>query len=117
LLGRLEEARRLGERAIESSPGHLGFAAYARHLLGDVAAHADRDAAGAEAHYREALALAEPRGMRPLAAHCHLGLARLCGRGGAREHLRTATAMYGEMQMSFWLAQAEAAARELGGAR
>src|SRR5262245_65272844 len=30
LLGRLDEARRLGERAIESSPGHLGFAAHAR---------------------------------------------------------------------------------------
>ncbi len=30
-----------------------------------------------KARYREALALAEPRGMRPLIAHCHLGLGKL----------------------------------------
>jgi len=120
LLGRLDEARRLGERAIESSPGHQGFAAHARHLLGDVAAHPDRfDAERAEAQYREALAIAEPRGMRPLVAHCHLGLARLHRQSGdrdrGREHLRIATAMYREMEMPFWLeqAKAEAAARPL----
>ena len=33
----------------------------------------------AEAHYRQALALAEELGMRPLQAHCHLGLGRLYG--------------------------------------
>jgi len=51
--------------------------------------------------------------MRPLVAHCHLGLARLHRRAGkpeqAREHLMTATTMYREMDMDFWLAQAEAA--------
>ena len=54
-------------------------------------------------HAREALALAEPLGMRPLVAHCHLGLGKLCHRTGkrgpAREHLRTATAMYRDMEM------------------
>ena len=48
------------------------------------------------AHYREALALAEPRGMRPLVAHCHLGLGKFYRRTGkgkkAREQLDTATA-------------------------
>src|SRR5262249_56589774 len=39
LLGRLGDARRLGERAIGSSPGHAGFAAHAEHLLGDVLSH------------------------------------------------------------------------------
>ena len=29
-----------------------------------------------EIHYRKALALAEPRGMRPLIAHCHFGLGK-----------------------------------------
>ena len=38
-----------------------------------------------EAHYRQALALAEPRGMRPLVAHCHLGLGKLYRRTGKRE--------------------------------
>ena len=85
LLGRLDEARRLGDRAVESSPCRHGFAAHALHLLGDIATHPDRfDAESGEAHYREALALAEPRGMRPLVAHCHLGLGKLYRRTGKR---------------------------------
>ena len=67
------------------------------------------------AHYRQALALAEPRGMRPLVAHCHLGLGTLFRRTGtreqAREHVSTATTMYREMDMRFWLEQAEAEQR------
>ncbi len=55
--------------------------------------------------------------MRPLVAHCHLGLDRLYRRTGkreqAREHLTTATAMCREMNLGFWLEQAEAAMREL----
>jgi hypothetical protein len=62
------------------------------------------------------MALAEPRGMRPLVAHCHLGLGTLCCRTGDRanalEHLSTATTMYREMGMTFWLEKADA---ELGG--
>ena len=75
------------------------------------------DAESGEAHYREALALAEPRGMRPLVAHCHLGLGKLYRRTGkreqAQEHLATATTMYREMDMRFWLEQAEAEMRQL----
>jgi tetratricopeptide (TPR) repeat protein len=113
LLGRLDEARRLGDRAAESSLSQTGFAAHAFHLLGDIAMHHDRvDADSAEAHYRQALALAEPRGMRPLAAHCHLGLGKLYARTGkreqAQEHLTTATTMYREMDIRFWLEKAEA---------
>jgi tetratricopeptide (TPR) repeat protein len=113
LLGRLNEARRLGERVFESLPGQLGFAAHALHLLGDVAIHPDRfDAERAEANCREALALAEPRGMRPLIAHCHFGLGKLYRRTGkrqeAQEHLAVAVTMYCEMDMQFYLEQAEA---------
>jgi class 3 adenylate cyclase/tetratricopeptide (TPR) repeat protein len=113
-LGRLDDARRLGDRAVESSPGQHGFAAHARHLLGDIATHPDRfDALSGEVHYGQALALAEPRGMRPLVAHCHLGLGKLYRRTGdsakAEESLTTAATMYREMGMGFWLAQAEAA--------
>jgi tetratricopeptide (TPR) repeat protein len=87
LLGRLDEARRLGDCAVESSPRHPGFAAHALYLLGDIATHPDRfDAESGEALYRQALALAEPRGMRPLVAHCHLGLGKLYRRTGKREH-------------------------------
>ena len=55
--------------------------------------------------------------MRPLVAHCHLGLGKLFRRTGqrqeAQEHLTTATTMYREMDMRFWLEQAEAEMREL----
>jgi tetratricopeptide (TPR) repeat protein len=113
LLGRLDDARRLADRAVESSPGLPGFAAHALHLLGDIATQPDRfDAESGEAYYRQALALAEPRGMRPLVAHCHLGLGKLYRRTGKREqdreHLTTAATMYREMDMRFWLEQAEA---------
>jgi hypothetical protein len=51
--------------------------------------------------------------MRPLVAHCHLGLGTLYRRTGdhvkAHEHLMTASAMYREMDMGFWLEQVEAA--------
>ena len=119
LLGRLDEARRLGDRAVESSPRQLGFVAHALHLLGDIATHPDRfDAERGEAHYEKALALAEPRGMRPLVAHCHLGLGMLSRRTGkrdqARKHLATATTMYREMGMTYWPEQAEAETTDLG---
>ncbi len=43
--------------------------------------------------------------MRPLVAHCHLGLGKLYRRTGkrepAQEHLTIATAMYREMDMRF----------------
>ena len=51
-------------------------------------------------------------GMRPLIAHCHLGLGKLYRRTGkreqAKEHLATATKMYREMGMTYWLEKAEA---------
>ena len=49
---------------------------------------------------------------RPLVAHGHLGLGKLYRRTGkrgqAQEHLTTATTMYREMGMTYWLEQAEA---------
>ena len=87
--------------------------------MGDIATHPDRfDAEGGEARYTQALALAEPRGMRPLVAHCRFGLGKLCRRTGepeqARAQLTTATTMYREMDMRFWLEQTEAEMRQLG---
>ena len=47
-----------------------------------------------------------------LVAYCHLGLGKLYRRTGKREqaraHLTTATTMYREMDMQFWLEHAEA---------
>jgi len=112
LLGRRDEARRLGDRALEFCSSTPGFEAHALHLLGDVAAHSDQfDAERGETHYRRALALAERLGMRPLVAHCHLGLGKVCLRAGtpdrARDHLTSAATMYRDMDMPFWLEQAE----------
>jgi hypothetical protein len=56
--------------------------------------------------------------MRPLVAHCHLGLGKLYQRTGklpeAQEHLTTAVTMYREMDMGLWLAQAEAESAKTG---
>jgi len=59
-----------------------------------------------------AASLAEELVMRPLVAHCYLGLGKLYRRTEQRQqahkHLSTATTMYREMDMRFWLEQAEA---------
>ena len=111
-LGQLDKAHDLAQRAIETSTRQPGFAAHARHLLGDIAADAERfDHERGVGHYRDALALAQRHGMRPLVAHCHLGLGNIHRRGGkaedAQHHHATATAMYRDMDMRFWLAQAQ----------
>jgi class 3 adenylate cyclase/tetratricopeptide (TPR) repeat protein len=119
--GHLEEARRFAARALSVSRerGERGSEARSLCLLGEVEAHGAGDGKGrqAERHYAEALALAEELGMRPLVAHCHLGLGKLSRQTGkleqARDHLATAATMYREMDMRFWLGQAEAESKEL----
>jgi class 3 adenylate cyclase/tetratricopeptide (TPR) repeat protein len=119
--GRRDEARASAQRGLEICRRlkRRGSEAETLHVLGEIAATAaPLDADAAEAHYREALALAEELGMRPLVAHCHLGLGRLYRRTGqpeqAQEHLSTATTMYREMDMRFWLEQGEAEIGALG---
>lgn len=111
LLGRLDKARQLAERAVGTSQHQPGFAAHALHLLGDLAAQPDRfDAENSMAHYREALAVAQKHGMRPLIAHCHFGLGRVYDRLGkpeAHKNLAAAATMYRDMDMAFWLKQTE----------
>jgi tetratricopeptide (TPR) repeat protein len=114
--GRLEEASTLAARALEHARTHQerGYEAYALRLLGDIAAHGEPlQAAEADASYRQALALADELGMRPLQAHCHLGLGTLYAKTGQREQapaeLSAAIALYHAMDMTFWLPQAEVA--------
>ena len=81
-------------------------------LLGDIATHPDYfEADTAETYYRQALALAEAPSLPPLVAHCYLGLGKLYQRTDQREqaheHFTTAAAMYREMDMRYWLEQAE----------
>jgi class 3 adenylate cyclase/tetratricopeptide (TPR) repeat protein len=121
LAGRPADALAVAQRALDLAyrQKERGNEAWVLRLLGEIAAQADPpDTKSAEAHYGEALARADELGMRPLVAHCHLGLGKLYRRTGdrrkAHEHLTTATNMYREMQMGFWLAQAEAALTERG---
>jgi tetratricopeptide (TPR) repeat protein len=119
--GRLTDATRIAQDGLAAARqrGERGVEGRLLRLLGDIAAHPERlEVDAAEAHYRQALALAEELGLRPLVAHCRLGLGRLNRRRDrrdeAREHLTTATTMYREMGMTYWLGQAEAEKKELG---
>jgi tetratricopeptide (TPR) repeat protein len=101
----LDLARQFKERGNE---------ARALHQLGVVYAHAiSPDAAQAVTYYQQALALADELSMRPLQAHCYLGLGRLYYQTGqraqARTELSTAIALYRAMDMTFWLPRTEAA--------
>ena len=110
LVGDPTEARACAERALQAavSLGQRGDEAWAGWLLGCTANTAD----AAEDAFQGALDLGSTLGMRPLVAHCHLGLGKLYRRTGraqeAQERITTATKMYREMAMRWWLDQAEA---------
>jgi class 3 adenylate cyclase/tetratricopeptide (TPR) repeat protein len=119
---RLEEARTFATRALEHARTYQarGHEAYSLHLLGDIAAHGHPpEVEEVEASYRQALALAEELGMRPLQAHCHRGLGTLYAATGQHEQARTALAtaieMYRSMDMTFWLPQTEAVLAQVEG--
>jgi tetratricopeptide (TPR) repeat protein len=112
--GRRDRAQTLTSQALALSQaqGARDGEARAWWLLAEIAAHADPpNAEQAETHYGQALTLAEELGMRPLVAHCHLGLGALYRKIGRDEHaqaeLGTAIEMYRTMEMTYWLAKAE----------
>jgi predicted ATPase len=124
LAGQYEEAWQYAGQALDLArqQKERGNEAYALYQFGTVQAHADPlDAEQAEAHYQQALALAEALGMRPLQAHCHHGLGRLYHQTGRGEEahvaLSTAIDLYRAMAMTFWLPQAEAALAQIEGRR
>jgi class 3 adenylate cyclase/tetratricopeptide (TPR) repeat protein len=116
LAGRVEDARVLAMRALDLSQVHKerGWEAYVLRLLGDIAVRGDPPAhPQGEAYYQQAETLAAALAMRPLMAHCHLGLGTLYAKVGKREQARAqlsaAIDLYRAMDMAFWLPQAEAA--------
>ena len=120
LAGRGEEAWQRARQALDLARQYNERAneVLALHQLGAVHAHADPLAAQkVEAHYQQALALAQALGMRPLQAHCHLGLGTLYTKIGrpeqARAELSAAIDLYRAMEMTFWLPQAEAELAEV----
>jgi class 3 adenylate cyclase/tetratricopeptide (TPR) repeat protein len=123
LAGLLEDARQRAVQALDLARQYQqrGHQAWALWLLGEsmarLAPTAVEPAAG---HYRQALALAEELGMRPLQAHCHHGLGTLYHKIGrlpeARAKLCAAIELYTAMEMTFWLPQAGATLAAVGGA-
>ena len=111
--GRPESALPVAAQALDLAQEHRerGHEAHVLRLLASVEMqrvppNLDR----AEEGYRKALALAEQLGMRPLQAHCHLGLGRLYQRTGDREAAAAISAardLFRAMDMAYWL-------RELG---
>src|SRR6266700_234776 len=117
LAGQRDEAARLAAIALEAAraqkqPGQEAAALWLSAEITGRALEGER----AEADYQHAMVLASEIGLRPLVAHCHFGLGKLDRRTGkrqeAQEHFATAETMYREMDMRFWLEQAEA---EMGG--
>jgi tetratricopeptide (TPR) repeat protein len=115
LAGRPEEAWEHAHQALELARHQKarGNEGQALRRLGAVYAAANPlDVEPAEAYYRQALVLAEALGMRPLAAHCHLGLGTLYTTTRqweqARAELAAAIDLYRAMDMTLWLPQAEA---------
>ena len=96
LAGRRDDAVAVAWRALDLAhrQKERGNEAWVLRLLGEIAAHPTLP------------------GMRPLSAHCHLGLGKLCrhtgNRAKAAEHLTIAATKYHEMDMGFWLEKAEA---------
>jgi tetratricopeptide (TPR) repeat protein len=115
LAGRVEDAHRLAERvlALARDRKERGHQAWALRLYGEcVAQRQPPDAKQAATRYRQALAMAEALGMRPLQAHCHRGLGTLYARVGQAEQahteLSTAIEMFRDMEVTFWLPETEA---------
>jgi class 3 adenylate cyclase/tetratricopeptide (TPR) repeat protein len=122
LAGQHSQAQAVAERLLARSEswGERGNAAWALRCLGDIGMQAEPPRAEeAEGYYRRALALGKELQMRPLVAHCHLGLGTIYQKIGrddeARNELTTAAELYRAMEMPFWLEQAETTLEQVAG--
>jgi class 3 adenylate cyclase/tetratricopeptide (TPR) repeat protein len=122
LAGHLEEAQALGDQALAHTREHQERSnqAWVLRLFGEIAARREPPECNqAGEYYRQALTLADELGMRPLQAHCHLGLGTLYATTGQREQARAelsaAIAWYRAMDMTFRRPQTEAALAQVEG--
>jgi class 3 adenylate cyclase/tetratricopeptide (TPR) repeat protein len=121
LANRMEAAQTVAERAFEHTRlnKERGHQAYALWLRGEIITHEpDPDVGQAETTYLQAFAIANELGMRPLQAHCHLGLGTLYRKVGllqqARTELSVSIELFDSMEMTFWLRQAHTLLAEPG---
>jgi class 3 adenylate cyclase/tetratricopeptide (TPR) repeat protein len=122
LAGLPNVALMLARSALEASRAHKerGHEGWTLRLLGEIYRRQDPPATrAAETSYHQALIVAEELRIRPLQAHCHLGLGTLYAKLGRREQacteLSSAIELYRAMEMTFWLPEAEAALAQVGG--
>jgi tetratricopeptide (TPR) repeat protein len=91
--------------------GRRGHEAWALRLLGEIALR-QSNVRLAQESFIGAMTLANELGMRPLTAHCHLGLSRASrltrDLAKAEHHGAAAVGLFREMDMGLWLAQASA---------
>ena len=112
LAGRVDEAERTADCALELAQLYKerGHEACALRLLGEVATAREK-LSDAESYYQSAIRLAGELGAHPTIAHSHWGLARLSGRldnkTAVEQHIKTARALFREMDMIGWLYKME----------
>ncbi len=114
LSNRMDDAIRLATQALDSARDYKarGQEAWALWNLGEFTSHHEPlEVEKAEEHYRQAMALADELGMRPLVAHCHRGLGHVYQRTEnpkkADEQLSRAVRLFRQMDMRYWLKKAE----------
>jgi class 3 adenylate cyclase/tetratricopeptide (TPR) repeat protein len=113
-MGRTVDAQRMAADALHvtTSIGARGGQAWALWLSGEMRLPADSEGlVEAEQFLRRAQALSQELGMRPLSAHCCFSMGRLyrriAGEREACEELTSARAQYRELDMQYYLRQAE----------
>ena len=120
LAGRLDDARQRAADGLELARRHgqRGSEAYALCIAAEASMEAPEGQLRAEAGLREAAALADALGMRPLRGRCDLGMGRLAERRGlgaaARDPIEAAAAAFRELGMLVWLRRAEDTRAALG---
>jgi PAS domain S-box-containing protein len=108
--GRHSEAEVLARQALEvfRENKDRGSEAWLRYLLAELLVrHHPSSFSQAEESYRAASILAHELGMRPLQAHCYLGLGQIYAQSKntrmAQSEIGTARELYHAMHMSFWV--------------
>ena len=118
--GRVDDAIATANRALALAQQHKerGHEAWATKLLGDTSMHEGRRVPDqAEAHYRRALGLCRELHMRPLAAHCRVGIGSVhAARGSiaeARTEIAAAIDEFRGMEMTLWQERAQAVLKSM----
>ena len=119
--GQYEQATETARHALDLAVAHKerGHQAWAWRLLGDLASRGEAASlAQAEAHYRQAVDIAEELRMQPVLAHAKMGLGRVMRLRGdrerAEEYLVTAFMLFRGMDVPFWVRRCGEEMMQLG---